>query len=97
MARSSKELLNKIRQHVGQLLLVNNALEREVEELQNVLQSKEQAIEQLNHELATTRTKYQNLKMARDITSDAADVQVAKNRFNKLVREIDKCISLLNE
>lgn len=51
----------------------------------------------LRKELEEMNIKYRNLKTARGLAFGEDDVREARNRFNKLVREIDKCISLLNE
>lgn len=75
----------------------NDSLEKKNEEMQATLDEQKAAISRLSDELSAVNTRYQNLKMARNITSDVGNVKEAKNRFNKLVREIDKCISLLNE
>ncbi len=42
--------------------------------------------------------RYQVLKLSRSVAGqDASNADETKARFAKLVREIDKCISLLNE
>ena len=39
---------------------------------------------------------YNNLKLARMMTVNGEDLQSAKNRLSRLIREVDKCIALLN-
>ena len=39
---------------------------------------------------------YANLKIAKSLLAENADVHDAKVRVNRIVREIDKCIALLN-
>ena len=65
-------------------------------------QLKEKAI-QLELELKEAKTKSQNLeknydrvKLAKTLVSSAGDKAEMKFRVNELVREIDKCIALLN-
>ena len=77
---------------------------RRYEELKELVETKEQVIEQQSNEITALETeleemkvKYQNLKTAKGLSFGMEDVREARNRFNKLVREIDKCISLLNE
>ena len=41
------------------------------------------------------KQKYNNLKMARTITAASVDVDDAKLKLSKMVREVDKCIGLL--
>ena len=40
---------------------------------------------------------YTNLKSATSICLNGCDVKESKLRLSKLVREVDKCIALLNE
>jgi len=40
---------------------------------------------------------YESLKMAKTIAASSGDAHDAKIKINRLVREIDKCISLLNK
>ena len=40
---------------------------------------------------------YTNLKTAMTISLNGSDVKETKLRLSKLVREVDKCIALLNE
>ncbi|MFT4771275.1 MAG: CO/xanthine dehydrogenase FAD-binding subunit [Cryomorphaceae bacterium] len=65
-------------------------------------QLKEKAI-QLELELKEAKTKSQNLeknydrvKLAKTLVSSTGDKAEMKFRVNELVREIDKCIALLN-
>lgn len=39
---------------------------------------------------------FKTLKMARKMAGDNADTQGVKRQINELVKEIDKCVSLLN-
>ena len=60
-----------------------------VESLQGKLSEQLQRNEELN-------TAYTNLKTARMLQISDSDMKNAKARIAKLVREIDKCIALLN-
>jgi hypothetical protein len=40
--------------------------------------------------------KYDNLKIARTLAIDVEEIHDAKIKVNRIVREIDKCIALLN-
>ena len=43
------------------------------------------------------KINYTNLKTATTISLNGSDVKETKLRLSKLVREVDKCIALLNE
>ena len=40
--------------------------------------------------------KFEHLKMAKNIAASSEDIQTTKTRINQIVREIDKCIAMLN-
>lgn len=76
---------------------VCDALRNKEKALKMQVMEKDEAIEDLRQELTEINTKYLNLKTARNLVSGGDEEKEAKSRFNKLVREIDKCITLLNE
>lgn len=76
---------------------VCDALKHREEALEKQVMENERKIESLQQELLEIHTKYRNLKTARNLVSGKEEEKEVKNRFNKLVREIDKCITLLNE
>jgi len=60
------------------------------------LQLRQQAVE-LEDKLNELDKKYENLKIAKVLSSvPGEDVHDTKLQVNRIVREIDKCIALLN-
>ena len=49
------------------------------------------------YSVPANRRRYNDLKTATAISLDGSDVKGTKQRLTKLVREVDKCIALLNE
>ena len=64
-------------------------LQQQVDELLGTLYVK-------NKEIEVLESKYQSLKLAKTLTSSPEDVKNVKLQVNRMVREIDKCIALLN-
>ena len=58
---------------------------------------KNERIERIEKELGIMNKKYDNLKMARTITAASVDVDAARLRMSKMVREVDKCIDLVKK
>jgi septal ring factor EnvC (AmiA/AmiB activator) len=54
-------------------------------------------LEQKESEHRQIETKYESLKLAKVIATSTTDSHDAKIKLNRIVREIDKCISLLNK
>lgn len=69
--------------HENKLLLDQN------NELKKQLTEKEQAYVELNE-------RYDRLKFAKSLQATTQEVHDAKIKVNRIVREIDKCIALLN-
>ena len=55
----------------------------------------EQDLKALRDQLAQDERDYESLKMARMIEISDGDLQGAKDRLSKLIREVNKCISML--
>lgn len=97
MADNPKRVLDTLRAHVQELMRRCNVLKREKEELEKRIEEQESTIATLQRDLDEMSIKYQDLLTARGLVLGESDIKAARNRFGKLVREIDKCISLLNE
>jgi len=67
----------------------NVRLKLQYEDLQLSLQQKQSAIDEL-------KQKNQKLTLVKGIMADGEESQDAKVQINRIVREIDKCIALLN-
>lgn len=87
----TKDIENKIKKIVdlqSQLKKENNHLIQEVHALKNIIEDQKVIIENLEKKLKI-------LKIAKTLEI-GKDNQQAKLKINELVREIDKCIALLN-
>lgn len=90
-------VLNSIKEKVHTLMSNNSSLrekniqlEAKVFELKNTLNQQKAEIENFNE-------KVKMLKMAKSLGGDSEKNTEMKLKINELVREIDKCISLLNK
>ncbi len=73
-------------------------LDRENGLLKEQLAHREEEMRALATKYEELGKKYANLKLSKSIAGeDHSNTEETKVRFAKLVREIDKCISLLNE
>ena len=67
----------------------NDQLKKQNEDLHVVVQQKQSVIDELEQ-------KNQKLALVKGIMADGEENQDAKIQIKKIVREIDKCIALLN-
>lgn len=95
MTDENNKLLVDLEVRVKQVLFLCDSLKDENARLKTDIQSKQQRIDETVKELSQLKTKYDHLKMARTITAASVDVDIAKAKLSKLVREVDKCINLL--
>ena len=95
MTDDQSKLLVDLEVRIKQVMLLCDSLKEENGRLKSDLRSKQSQLDQTVEELQQLKTKYDNLKMARTITAASVDVESAKLKLSKLVREVDKCINLL--
>ena len=81
--QSVKERLREARDENEQLKKMN-------EDLQQSIRQKQVMIEELEN-------KIQQLMLVKSIMVDSEDAHSARIRINRIVREIDRCIALLNK
>ena len=69
----------------------------EIARLQEILFEKEEKIKQMEISRQKLEAMYTDLKTARTLSLYDKDIKDTKQKLSGLVREIDKCIALLNE
>ncbi len=89
-------LLRTLEGRVNQLALEYKALKDRYAEQSRVLEEKEQTIGTLRSQVSRLQTDYANLKTAKMLDISSGEMKNAKARVSRLVREVDKCIALLN-
>lgn len=82
---------------VRQMILQFNQLKKENEELYAMADANETEIKRLNACLEQSRKDYESLKMAKMIEICDADIEQAKRRVAGLIRDVNKCITLLGD
>lgn len=90
-------LLNNLKINVRQFFNEFENIENEKKALeQNILDLKNE-IELLKQEKSELSRKNEQLRLATHLLSGVDENREAKQKINKLVRDIDKCIALLNK
>ena len=97
MTEDRDKLLLNLEVRVRQVMLLCDKLKQENNRLKDEHALKDENIERLKKDLNVLEQKYNNLKMARTITAASVDVDDAKLKLSKMVREVDKCIGLLKK
>jgi hypothetical protein len=90
VVNSLEEKIQKVIAQHDQLKNENKKLLTENDELLKAIKLKEIEIKAL-------QTKHEQLKLAKLLSTKGQDVHDAKLKVNRIVRDIDKCIALLNK
>ena len=82
---------------VRQMILRFQELKKENNALHVQLQKDEQEILNLKSKLAQADSNYNSLKMAKMMEITDGDLESAKAKVSKMIRDVNKCISLLSD
>lgn len=80
-----------------QMILRFQELKKENQELYAMVDKNEQDIKQLQVKLDQEQQNYNSLKMAKMIEITDGDLDGAKERLSKLIRDVNKCIAILSD
>ena len=94
---ANEKILNTFATRVRQMILQYKALKKENDELYALVDQREQEIKQLQGELSQAEADYNSLKMAKMLEVTDGDMETAQKRVAKLIRDVNKCITLLSE
>lgn len=78
-------------------MLLCESLKEENNSLLTQLRSRESALQEAEKALREMTVSYDNLTLAKMVTFGKTDIKEAQQTLSGLVREIDKCIALINE
>ncbi len=96
MTGQDQILLDDFKARLRLLMYRHDRLKAEKQQLLDQLESLKNEISALRTEKDELHVKYDNLKIARVLSVTDDEKRQAKQRINKIVREVDKCIAQLN-
>lgn len=91
----NEKVLATFQTRVRQMILRFQELKKENTDLYAMVEEGEESIKQLEAKLAQQERDYQSLKMARMMEITDGDLDGAKERVAKMIREVNKCIDVL--
>lgn len=94
---SNEQLLTTFETRVRQMLLRFQQLKKENEDLFAQIEQHKRDIEELRQKMGQQERDYDSLKMAKMMEITDGDLESAKNRLSKLIREVNKCIAILSD
>jgi phage shock protein A len=97
MTEEENNLLINLKDNVQQFFTDFERIENDKKLLENNVLELKQEIKLLEKEKSDLSHKIEQLRLATHLLSGVDENREAKQKINKLVREIDKCIALLNK
>ena len=82
---------------VRALILQFQSLKKENEELYVMLEKNEDDVRQLRQQLQDKQREFDAFKAAKMLEGADGDIQSARERLAKLIRDVNKCIAVLSE
>lgn len=93
---ADKKTINTFATRVRQLILEFGKLKQENAELYEMVDERDAQIKTLQEKLSQAEHDYNSLKMAKMMTISDADMEATQKRVAKLIRDVNKCITLLS-
>ena len=103
MAGENSIVIEKLKKHIELLiskyesvLSDKTLLLRQKEAIENELKNSKEKNENCNNKIKELEVKVEKIELAKAFAASSTDVKEAKHKISKIVKDIDKCISLLN-
>jgi len=100
MSKTSAQKVEEVKKKVVHLLEQNHKLVSKNEELEGEVKSLKQLLEAEGKKTEELLNKIKIIKLAQNIgssDSESADVTELKRKINEYIKEIDHCITMLND
>ena len=92
----SEKTLTDFETRVRQMILQFQELKKENGRLQDLLSEQAHEIDELKAKVTQAENDYNSLKMARMLEISDGNLEEAKERLTKMIRQVNKCIAILS-
>ena len=94
---ANEKTLTLFTTRIRQLILQFKDIKKENADLYAMVEERDARISELEAKLVQAQNDYDSLKMAKMIEISDGDLEGAQKRLAKLIRDVNKCITLLSE
>ncbi len=94
---ANEKIIDRFATRVRQMILQYHDVVKENGELYAMVDERDAQIRKLDAQVRQLQNDYNALKMARMLEVSDQDLDMAKKKVSKLIRDVDKCITLLSE
>lgn len=96
MTREEETSLHNFEALVRQMMMAHRQLKAENEQLKKALQEQQQKNAEAQTRTANLEKEFEALRSARIIEVSGTDIKETRAKIARLIREVDKCIAMLN-
>ncbi len=96
MTKEETDLIKGFETKLHHLLFLYNEVKKENNQLKELLKKNEKETFDITRKYLSLQKDYSYLKTALIINPNRKDIRETKKKLSTLVREVDKCIALLN-
>ena len=90
------EELKVLNRKLDELINRFNNLKTELADLRNANEDLRATLHERDTRIKELETRYERVKLSGALLGDSENASEAKRKLNELVREIDRCVALLN-
>ncbi len=94
---ANEKIINTFATRVRQMILKFDEIKQENSELYAMVDERDAKIKLLEDQLTQAQHDYDSLKMAKMMTISDSDMESTQKRIAKLIRDVNKCITLLTD
>ena len=94
---ASEKTISTFATRVRQMILKFEDIRHENAELYAMVDERDAKIKELEEKLTQAKHDYDSLKMAKMMTISDSDMEATQKRIAKLIRDVNKCITLLSD
>ena len=92
-----KTIINNIELKVGKLIEKSNQLTAEKNSLSQINDALNAQLQENEKQIVALQDKVKLMNISKSVDTTKEDVKATRLKINEYVREIDKCIALLNK
>ncbi len=96
MTEKDQLLIDELKVNIRRLFKNLEEVKQELEKSQDKYKGLELEFDAYREEYESLKKRYETLKVAKALAGGDPGNQAAKQKVNKIIREVDKCIALLN-
>ena len=93
----SEKTLTDFETRVRQMILQFQQLKRENGRLQAQINEQAREVDELKSKLSQAESDYRSLQMARMLEISDGNLDEAKERLSRMIRQVNKCIAILSD